>query len=104
MGAPGFIIVLALFASPPLVIAPLGLARIAHATGRLFKTLSPFRKVAAISSFCCLLLLMTGWLWFLLVFWAELTIQLSCDGAACAQGGVGVVMATAAAWLSLLGV
>jgi hypothetical protein len=61
----------------------------------------PFRmRVRIFMVFLLLLVTAIGIVAYLAVFVGELYVQVTCKGAACAQGGVGLLMFTPIAWLS----
>lgn len=94
MGVP-FILFLGLFGLPPILFVGVT-AGVVLSHARMIARRHPWR-LAMVSALMVLAALPA--LPFALVLAGEVLIQWRCDGAACAQGGVGVLLVAHIAWL-----
>jgi hypothetical protein len=68
--------------------------------GKRFLSLNGAEKLRVIAISLMLLVTSSGALLFFLVFLGEYYVQLTCKGAGCAQGGMGVFLFLPIAWFS----
>lgn len=90
------VLFLSLFGLPTVFLLIWLLVRIGRAVPTLFR-MSPVKTAVAVA----VIVLCSSGVWvYLAVMALEMQIQLTCKGADCAQGGVGLVMLTPVAWVS----
>lgn len=85
------------FGIPPLIGTCRGFSYI---FGKGFLSYSARIQFRIILLASLLAVLSLGMISFIIVFIAELSIQITCTGAGCAQGGIGVIMYLPVAWCS----
>ncbi len=96
MGDPTFVIVISIFGWIPFLMLVTGFLRIViSGFDPPFNNLSVLRRTLLFGSLLLLLaLVLAPSIWFLWVLWSEYSFQSQCSGGACAQGGMGVLLAS----------
>ena len=100
----GFILLLILVSSPPIILIPILVFRVTITVIQSINLLTAKDLILASLFYFVVLFTSPNWPEVFITIWHDFYVQLSCSGAGCAQNGMGMMFVIFAVWKQLLAV